>query len=55
MKTPGVIFVRSDRAIAESLRLTRTAVRRYRRRAREAGLVWPLPEGLLESELEARL
>ena len=45
----------SDRAIAESLRLPRTTVRRYRRRAREAGLVWPLPEGLLESELEARL
>ena len=45
----------SDRAIAESLRIPRTTVRRYRRRAREAGLGWPLPEGLLESELEARL
>jgi len=45
----------SDRTIAESVRLPRTTVRRYRRRAREAGVSWPLPKGMLESELEARL
>lgn len=45
----------SDHAIAESLRVPRTTVRRYRRRAEEAGLEWPLPEGLTESALEAQL
>jgi hypothetical protein len=40
----------SDRTIAESVRLPRTTVRRYRRRAREAGVSWPLPKGMLEKE-----
>jgi transposase len=45
----------SNRAIARGLNIPRTTVRRYRRRAEEAGLSWPLPEGLTESALEARL
>lgn len=45
----------SDRAIAGSLGIPRTTVRRYRQRADEAGVSWPLPEGLTESALEALL
>lgn len=45
----------SDRTIAGSLGLPRTTIRRYRRRAREAGLTWPLPEGISERELDTRL
>jgi transposase len=45
----------SDREIARSVGVPRTTVRNYRRRAREAGIGWPLPEGLTESALEARL
>lgn len=45
----------SDRAIAHSLKIPRTTVRRYRQRAEAAGLGWPLPEGLTESALETRL
>ena len=45
----------SDRAIARSLAVPRTTVRRYRQRAEAAGVGWPLPEGLTESALEAKL
>jgi len=45
----------SDREIARSLRVPRTTVRRYRVRAEEAGLSWPLPEELTDSDLELRL
>jgi len=45
----------SDRAIARSLKIPRTTVRRYRRRAEAAGLEWPLPDGQTESALEAQL
>ena len=45
----------SDRAIAQSLKLPRTTVRRYRQRAEEADIGWPLPEGLTDSALEDRL
>jgi len=45
----------SNRAIARSLKIPRTTVRRYTTRAEEAGLSWPLPEGLTESALEEQL
>lgn len=45
----------SDRAIAQSLKLPRTTVRRYRQRAEAADIGWPLPEGLTDSALEDRL
>lgn len=45
----------SRQAIARSLQIPCTTVRRYCTRAEEAGLNWPLPEGLTESALEARL
>jgi len=45
----------SNRAIARSLKIPRTTVRRYSTRAQEAGLSWPLPEGLTESALEEHL
>ncbi len=44
----------TDRAIARSLDIGHSTVRRYRERAEEAGLSWPLPAELSESELEAR-
>ena len=45
----------SDREIGRSLKIPRTTVRRYRARAEEAGVAWPLPEELTESALEAQL
>ena len=45
----------SARQIATSLAVGRTAVREYLSRARSAGLSWPLPEGLDDEALEARL
>jgi len=45
----------SDRVIGRSLQIPRTTVRRYRQRAEEAGVSWPLAEGLTESALEAQL
>lgn len=45
----------SDREISRSLKVGRATVRRYRVRAEDAGLSWPLPPDLTESELEARL
>ena len=45
----------SNRAIARACAIGKETVREYLRRAAEAGLGWPLPEGLTEEELEARL
>ena len=44
-----------DREIARSCYIARSTVSEYCRRAREAGLSWPLPEGLDDWELEERL
>jgi len=46
---------RSEREIAESLKLARSTVNEYLKRAEEAGLTWPLPEGVSESALEEKL
>ena len=45
----------SIRAIARSMRTSPSTVGDYLRRARTAGLSWPLPEGLDERALGARL
>ncbi len=45
----------SKRRIAVSLNIGRTAVGDYLRRARRAGLGWPLPEGLSDEDLERLL
>lgn len=45
----------SIRAIARSINASPSTVGDYVRRARAAGLTWPLPEGLDERTLEARL
>jgi transposase len=45
----------SHRAIAASCAVAASTVLEYVRRAERAGLSWPLPEGLTEAELEARL
>jgi len=45
----------SHRAIAVSCRLGPSTVRDYLVRAEAAGLGWPLPEGMDEEALEARL
>ena len=45
----------SGRAIARSLKLSPTTVKRYIDRAEEAGLSWPLPESLDDARLERRL
>lgn len=45
----------SNRAIARSLRISRSTVAEYLKRAEAAGLLWPLPPGWSEAELEARL
>ena len=45
----------SDRVIAQSLNVGRSTVRRYRRRADEAGLDWSAATELKESDIEARL
>ena len=45
----------SIRAIARSIQASPSTVGDYIRRARTAGLSWPLPEGLDERALEARL
>ena len=45
----------SNRAIAEAVRASPTTVGDYLRRARVAGLVWPLVEGMTEAALEAAL
>lgn len=43
------------RQIAASLRVGRSTASEYLRRAERAGLCWPLPAGLADSDLEARL
>lgn len=45
----------SYRAIARVCLIGKETVREYLGRAAEAGLTWPLPEGLSEEELERRL
>lgn len=45
----------SKRRIADSLTIGRTAVGDYINRARRAGLGWPLPDDVSETELERRL
>jgi len=45
----------SYRAIARVCLIGKETVREYLERAAEAGLTWPLPEGLSEEELERRL
>ena len=45
----------SKRKIAASLGVSATAAGECIRRARRAGLGWPLPEGLTEEALELRL
>lgn len=45
----------SSRAIARVCLIGRETVREYLLRAAEAGLTWPLPEGMSEEEIERRL
>src|SRR6476659_10511526 len=44
-----------QRAVAQSLRLSQGAVHGYMARARRAGLGWPLPDGIDDTQLEALL
>ena len=46
---------RSNREISEVIRVSPTTVGDYLRRARAAGIIWPLPDGMTESTLEALL
>ncbi len=45
----------SPRQVAASLSLPRITVRRYLQQAHLAGVVWPLPEGMDDEQLERRL
>ena len=45
----------STRAMASSLSVGRTTLREYLSRARDAGLSWPLPDDLSDSDLEGLL
>ena len=45
----------SERKIARSCGMARSTVAEYLRRAKEAGLTWPLPEGLDDASLERQL
>jgi transposase len=45
----------SNRKIAKSCKIGRTTVGDYLSRAEEAGISWPLPEGMTEAELHRRL
>ncbi len=45
----------SCRQIAASLKLSVGVISKYTKAAEEAGLSWPLPEGMNDSTLEARL
>lgn len=45
----------SDRQIAQSLRISRPTVAEYLRRAKAAGLSWPLPDDQADDTLESRL
>ncbi len=44
---------RTNREIAQAVRASPTTVGEYLRRARLAGLAWPLPQGMTELALEA--
>ena len=46
---------RTNREIAQAVRASPTTVGDYLRRARLAGLVWPLVDGMTEAALEAAL
>jgi transposase len=45
----------SDRKIAAALSMSRSAVGECLQRAAAAGMVWPLPDGLYDRQLERRL
>ncbi len=45
----------SARAVARCLQLAHSTVNDYLRRARKAGLTWPLPESMTDGELKALL
>jgi hypothetical protein len=45
----------SQREISSSVGISRTSVRNYLARAKQAGLKWPLPEHVDEAVIEARL
>jgi len=45
----------SSRQVARSCRIARSTVGEYLRRAKKAGLSWPLPEGLDDGRLEQML
>ncbi len=45
----------SGRSIAQSCGISRTTVREYVHRAKRAGLSWPLPEGMMDGDLERRM
>jgi transposase len=45
----------SSRKIAKSCSIARATVAEYLRRAKDAGLSWPLPSGMDEAELDQRL
>lgn len=46
---------RTNREIAQAVRASPTTVGEYLRRARLAGLAWPLPQGMTELAVEAAL
>ncbi len=46
---------KSQREIKQACRIGKTTVQEYLRRAKAAGLSWPLPEELTEAELELKL
>ncbi len=45
----------SERQIAAAIRISRTTVAEYVRRAAVSGITWPVPAGLDDTALEARL
>ena len=45
----------SNRKIASSCKIGRATVANYLKRAADAGISWPLPQGMTEPELQARL
>ena len=48
-------FGLSQRQVAETCQPARSSVAEYLQRAEEAGIRWPLPEGMSERELERKL
>jgi len=45
----------TDRAVAQSVGCARSTVQECLKRAREAGISWPLPEGVDDAALETQL